>query len=372
MYRTVSILFLLLFFVVASSFWSDDPGSLRALYSKPVKEWPRPVIDSGTSWTELSALPPADTNYFEVMEQPKVMLGKLLFFDPLLSGSSQISCSSCHDPEISWADKRSVALGHDHLTGNRNSISLLNVAERKSLFWDGRAATLEEQARGPLTAHHEMNMDPSALPKKLWKIKPYRALFLKAFGKEQVTYPQVLESLAAFEKTIRSRRSRFDQFIEGDHQALSNQEIHGLHLFRTKARCMNCHSGPYFTDEGFHNIGLTYYKREQEDLGRYQVTHKAEDVGRFRTPSLRNVMNTGPWMHNGFFDNITGVINLYNSGMHMVDPSPEEAAADPLFPKTDHLLQPLHLTDDEIRAIVAFMRAITASEYQMERPKLPR
>ncbi|SHE75631.1 cytochrome-c peroxidase [Pedobacter caeni] len=373
MYRTFFIVSFLLVFVVGSAFLSDDDEeNLRSLYSKPVAQWPEPTVDTLVKWTELTALPPVDTNYFDLMDQPKVMLGKLLFFDPLLSGSSQISCSSCHDPEIAWGDKRSVALGNDHLTGNRNSISLLNVAERKSMFWDGRAGTLEEQAEGPLTAHHEMAMKPAALPKKLGRIKPYRDLFKQAFGKEKITYPQILESLAAFERTIRSRSSRFDRFVNGDHQALNNQEIHGLHLFRTKARCMNCHSGQYFTDEGFHNIGLTYYKREQQDLGKYLVSGKPEDVGRFRTPSLRDVLHTGPWMHNGFFDNITGVINMYNSGMHMVDPTPEEAAADPLFPKTDVLLKPLKLTDGEIRAIVAFMGAITASEYHMERPKLPR
>ncbi|MBB5636920.1 cytochrome c peroxidase [Pedobacter cryoconitis] len=372
MFRTLTLIFCLLIFVITSAFLSENEGVvLRSLYSKPVNQWPSPTIDSGVNWAEFSPLKPLDSLYFDLMEQPKVKLGQLLFFDPLLSGSNQISCSSCHDPEISWADKRSVALGNDHLTGNRNTPSLLNVAARKSLFWDGRAATLEQQAEGPLTAHHEMNMKTSLLAKKLGKIKAYKALFKQAYGTDQITYPEILEALSEFQKTITSRTSRFDRFMEGEYQALNDQEIQGLHLFRTKARCMNCHNGKYLTDEDFHNIGLTYYKREYEDLGRYLITGKPEDTGKFRTPSLRDVMNTSPWMHNGLLDNMTGIINLYNTGMHMMNPSEKEAAADHLFPRTDKLLQPLKLTDQEIKAIVAFMNAVTATSYHMPRPKLP-
>ena len=136
---------------------------------------------------------------------------------------------------------------------------------------------------------------------------------------------------------------------------------------------MNCHNGQFLTDEDFHNIGLTYYKRKYEDLGRYNVTKKAEDVGRFRTPSLRDVMHGGPWMHNGLFDNITGVINIYNSGMQMNTATPAQKAADPLYPVTDPLLQKLNLKKDEIQDIVSFLEAITATQYKMHRPeKLPR
>lgn len=373
MNRIFIILSFLLIFVVGSAFYAEDEqDSLRAQYSKPVSQWPKPTIDSGVKWTEMSSLPAIDSNYFKIMAEPKVMLGQLLFFDPLLSGSNQVSCSSCHDPEISWGDKRAVALGNDHLQGNRNTPSLLNVAERKSLFWDGRAATLESQIDGPITAHHEMNMKPEALPKKLGKIKGYRELFLKAYGKEKITYPQIVESIGEFERTIRSRRSRFDRFLDGETKVLDDQELQGLHLFRTKARCMNCHNGKYLTDEEFHNIGLTYYKRKYQDLGRHLITGKKEDVGKFRTPSLRDVMHTGPWMHNGMFDSITGVVNIYNSGMHMIDPTEAQAKADPLYPKTDPLLKPLKLTSAEVKAVVAFMNAITATQYHMRRPELPR
>lgn len=371
MFRGLILFFSIAVFVVGTAFL-NDPIDLRSLYSKPIAEWPKPEIDSGVAWQEFKILPKTDTSYFRLMEQPQVKLGKILFFDPLLSGSGQISCSSCHDPQISWGDKRAVALGNDHLMGKRNTISLLNVAQRKTLFWDGRAATLEEQAKSPIEAHNEMAMQPNAVGKKIGKIKTYKKMFKEAFGDERVNYDQIVTALAAFQRTITSRQSRFDRFMAGETKILTDQEIEGLHLFRTKARCMNCHYGQYLTDEQFHNIGLTYYKRKYEDLGRYNVTKKAEDVGRFRTPSLRDVMHGGPWMHNGLFDNILGIINIYNSGMHMIDPKPEQKANDPLYPQTDKLLKPLNLSKTEKEALVAFLESVSATQYHMQRPDLPR
>lgn len=360
-------------FIITTAFLAErQEENLRALYSKPISEWPKPFIDPGVDWKEFEALEKQDTSYFRIIAQPKVHLGKILFFDPMLSGSNQISCSSCHDPQSSWADKRSVALGNDHLEGNRNTLSLLNVASRKTFFWDGRAGSLEDQAKEPIVAHHEMAMKPEELGDKLGAIEGYRDMFKDAYGDEQVTYDRVLESLAAFQKTIVSRQSRFDRFLNGNYDAMNDQEIKGMHLFRTKARCINCHNGKFLTDEDFHNIGLTYYKRKFEDLGRYNITKNPEDVGKFRTPSLRDVMHNSPWMHNGLFNNITGVINMYNSGMHMIDPDSAEKAADPLYPVTDKLMQPLDLSKEEIQALVAFMDAITATQYHMRRPELPR
>ena len=343
--------------------------SLRAMYSQSVDRWPKPTIDSGVLWKELEPLPNFDTSYFATMEKPDILLGKLLFFDPRLSGSNQISCSSCHNPQTSWAEKISTSVGHDHQVGKRNSISLLNVHARKNFFWDGRATTLVEQVKTPIEAHNEMAMDSSKLPKKLYKIKGYRTLFKDAFGTGKITFEHIAQALAAFQMTINSRQSRFDRFLKGDYKMLSDQEVKGLHLFRTKARCMNCHHGQYFTDEDFHNIGLTYYKRKYEDLGRYHVTLNPDDVGKFRTPSLRDVMNTAPWMHNGLFENITGLLNIYNSGMQMNTAKPEVKAKDPMAPITDPLMQPLKLTKQEIQDVIAFLGAITATEYKMRRPE---
>lgn len=347
---------------------AQGADSLRLIYARPMIEWPQPQIDAGVHWEEFSPLPNFDTAYFKIMEQPDVILGKNLFFDPRLSGSNQISCSSCHNPQTSWADKLSTSTGHDHQEGTRNTPSLLNVNARNSFFWDGRAATLEEQVLGPIKAHDEMAMDPDKLPKKLAKIKGYRMLVKEAYGTEKITFDHIANALGAFQRTINSRQSRFDRFMKGEYKVLSDQEIKGLHLFRTKARCMNCHHGQYMTDEAFHNIGLTYYKRKYEDLGRYHVTKDPDDVGKFRTPSLRDVMNTDPWMHNGMFDDITGLMNMYNSGMQMNSAKADVKKADPMAPITDPLMQPLKLSKGEIQDIIAFLHAVTATEYKMRRP----
>ncbi|WP_353146544.1 cytochrome c peroxidase [Chryseobacterium sp.] len=350
---------------------SVDYGEIAAQYKKPVQYWPAPVIDPGVNWKEFEAIE-WDSNYYETQELPEVMLGKKLFFDPKLSSSSQVSCSSCHNPELGWADRQEVALGNDHLQGKRNTQSLFNIAERKSYFWDGRAKTLEEQLVGPISAHNEMNMKPEKLAGKLSKFKEYRQLFKEVYHTDKISFDKIARALAVFQKTIRSQPSRLDKFIKGDHKALTDQEIYGMHLFRTKARCMNCHNGKYLTDESFHNIGLTYYKREYEDLGLYNITKSSDDVGKFKTPSLRDLEYTAPWMHNGLMDDLHGVVSLYNSGMQMINPNPEEKKADPNFPVTDPLMKPLHLNEHEIDALVAFLKSISGSYYKMPRPEIPR
>jgi cytochrome c peroxidase len=339
-------------------------------YKKAISEWPKPNIDYGVKWQEFSPIK-TDSAFFTEQDKPNVILGKMLFFDPKLSQSNQISCSSCHDPEMGWSDRRHVALGNNHLQGNRNTISLYNIAERQLFFWDGRAKTLEEQAAGPLGAHHEMAMDVKTLPAKIQALKGYKPLFKNAYGDEKVTYERIVKAIADFQKTIKSQPSRFDKFLEGKYNALSDEEIYGMHVFRTKARCMNCHSGQYLTDESFHNIGLTYYKRKYEDLGLYAITKNAEDVGKFKTPQLRDLLLTQPWMHNGLFGDLEGVVNMYNSGMHMIDPSPETKQKDPLYPVTDPLLKPLKLTKEEKKALISFLEALSGTKYKMRRPEFP-
>ncbi len=340
-------------------------------YKKPIAQWPKPTIDEGVEWKEFASIQ-RDTAFFTIQEMPEVALGKMLFFDPKLSKSNQISCSTCHDPEMGWTDRRKVALGHDHLEGMRNTPTLFNIANREILFWDGRATNLEEQAAGPLSAHNEMAMDVNLLPKKLKKVKGYKPLFNAAYGDDQITYERIVSALATFQRTIKSQPSKVDQFIDGKYNAMTDQEIYGMHLFRTKGRCMNCHNGPDLTDDKFHNIGLTYYKRQYQDLGRYNITENPDDVGKFKTPTLRDLMLTRPWMHNGLFDNLEGVVNIYNSGMHMIDPTDAQKAADPLYPITDPLLKPLKLTREETKAIVAFLESLSGTKYKMKRPDFPR
>jgi len=362
-------------FLGSTAFYTQEKQEdLRAIYSRPISSWPKPTLDQGVAFHEFKSLSKIDTSYFRKMDQPLVKLGKLLFFDPILSGSNQISCSSCHNPQNSFGDHVTVPIGNDHIEGPRHTPSLLNVYARKTLFWDGRAKSLEEQALSPIEAHHEMDMSLNKLIPKLKAIPGYRELFKEAYGgEEDFSVPEVLHALAEFQRTIQSKRSRFDEFLDGKSTALSDQEIQGMHLFRTKARCMNCHNGQFLTDESFHNIGMTYYKRKYQDLGRYEITKNPEDVGRFRTPSLRDVGNTAPYMHNGLMPSLIGIVNLYNSGMHMIDPTPEKKANDPLYPVTDPLLKKLDLTADETKSIVAFLESMTATSYRMARPeKFPR
>lgn len=343
--------------------------SLRQLYARPVSQWPKPNIDKNIAYQELGALP-RDSSWLLVERDAKIKLGQLLFFDPRLSGSNQVSCSSCHDPGMAWGDSRRVSLGNEHREGKRNTISLLNVGAQKTFFWDGRSESLGDQAINPLATAHEMNMDVPLLASKISTLAGYVPYFEKAYGDKEVTLDRIIGAITAFEGIIKSQQSKFDQFVNGNYHALTDQQIRGLHLFRGKARCMNCHHGVYFKDDDYHNIGLTDYGRTYQDLGRYEVTRDPKDVGKFRTPSLRDVMNTDPWMHNGLFTNMMGVLNIYNSGMHMLDDEAKDIN-DPLYPKTDELLQPLALSEEEKHDLMAFLYAITATQYNMRRPELP-
>jgi len=342
--------------------------SLRALYSRPPEQWPAPFLDKGAVFAELGVLPVSPINKDSLKEE--IQLGRVLFHDPRLSGSNQISCSSCHAVDLNWTDGRRVAVGNDHKTTSRNTPSIQNSWFQKALFWDGRANSLEEQAPISIANPHEMNQNPVELPSKLSKIEGYEPLFSAAFGDGEITLDRITRAIATFERTISSRKTDFDYFVEGQYNRLNDKEIEGLHLFRTKARCINCHNGPLFTDEQFHNAGLTYYQRKYEDLGRYYFTQEPEDVGKFKTPGLRDVMRTNPWFHNGIFDNIEGVINMYNAGMPRTKAKADQIN-DPLFPNTSPLLRPLNLSDGEKEALIAFLEAITTQPLREPRPELP-
>jgi len=378
MKRVFIIVALFLLVITQQSFYSFKAGtagipadSLRELYNKPPANWPKPTIDSGVKWQELGLLPKSPISERDEPTKNMVALGKVLFYDPRLSGSNQISCISCHSPDMNWADGRQVSLGHNQAANSRNAPSLENVWYLKHLFWDGRASSLEEQLLGPISSDIEMNQDLKALPAKLSAIKGYLALFTSAYGDKKITQQRIAKALATYQLTFTSRKSDFDYFLEGNTKRLTDQQIYGLHLFRTKGRCMNCHNGALFTDDDFHNVGLTYYKRAKyEDLGRYNVTRKAEDVGKFKTPGLRNVLRTRPWFHNGLFDNIEGVMNMYSNGMPQPKQKPEEMN-DPLFPKTDPHIKRLNLTKDEKEAIIAFFGAITTEPWRIKAPELP-
>lgn len=344
--------------------------SLRKIYSRPSKYWPKPNVDKEVKFEELAALQAMPIDLSNDSVKNVVELGKLLFFDNRLSGSNQISCATCHDPALNWADGKPVSIGHEQLPNIRNAPSLENVWVYNSFFWDGRAKSLVEQAEGPISAHNEMNQDLKSLAKKLSKVKGYKAHFAAAFGSSKITNRRIFESLATFQQTIVSEESNFDKFLSGDVKALTDQQLQGLHLFRTKARCMNCHHGAYFTDKEFHNIGLTEYGTKNEDLGLYNFTKKPEDVGKFKTPGLRNVMQTGPWFHQGSVKSMDSLMVLYNMGMpeHVVLAHQKD---DPLLPKNDKLVRGIMLNIRERKAIIAFLEALSSPPVVIKVTQLP-
>lgn len=375
--KKFNILFFLFlgYLVLAFSFKNVDPEeflkSLRAQYEQDPSKWPAPEIDSGIVWKELAAMnyPPSPIKDSILLK--KIQLGKILFFDPRLSTSGQISCSSCHDPELSWTDGKKFAIGHDHQQGLRNTPSIQNLAANQVFLWDGRRQSLAEQAKDAMLNPKEMHTDLKKLPAKINRIKGYKLYFDQVFGeKQQRNEEQILESIAAFVGNISSRNTRFDNFMMGRKRALSDQQIWGLHLFRTKARCMNCHNGVMFTDGDFHNLGFSNYGAENQDLGRYTISHDPEDVGKFKTPSLRDVMRTSPWFHDGRFNEMEALLNMYVSGMKQPRPKAGQVN-DPLFPKTSPHLKPLKINLEERAAIISFLTAISSAPLDFKRPELP-
>jgi cytochrome c peroxidase len=313
--------------------------------------WPAPFIEPGITWTEIGKLPVGPLYGKTDSLKHRIELGKILFFEPRLSGSGKISCASCHQPELSWTDGKDRSLGHEGAINRRNSPSLQNVWFYKRLFWDGRSSSLEDQAFAPINSESEMHGDMRGLPGRLRRIPGYASLFDSAYGDPGIDPDRVAGALAAFQRTISSRKNKFDHFLEGDTKILSNKEIRGLHLFRTKAKCMNCHHGPLFSDNSFHNTGFG-------DVGLYHVTHQEDDRGKMKTPSLRDVTYTGPWLHDGSVTNLSTIITRYN---HAKD----------IGRGIDSLLKPLGLTANERMDLQAFLGAISAPPPAFRKPTLP-
>lgn len=327
-----------------------DTRCVEQAYRGPRSHWPAPAVDAGVKWQELGPRQP-------LPPQPPALaaLGEQLFHDRRLARAQDISCASCHAPNLGFGDGRRFAAGHEGLLGPRNSPGLWGVGLVPALMWDGRANSLEAQALLPIVNPAEMAMDLPALLKRLNTETDYPKQFAHAFGGHgqtlAVTLTRLSAALASYQRTLQAPRTRFDEFIEGGTQALNAQELRGLHLFRTKARCMNCHSGPQFTQHEFHQIGISLLGRPAQDLGRQVVTRKPEDAGAMRTPSLRGVAHTAPYMHNGLLPRLRGVLDLYNAGL----PQPRNR---PDIPPPSPLIKPLKLTADEVQAMEAFLRTL--------------
>ena len=340
-------------------------ASATDAYRQSKDLWPAFQVEESVQARELGS--PSKPPTFDWQTPSTEKLGRMLFFDPRLSASGQFACVSCHDSQLGWTDGRRFAAGHNRQFGTRNAMSLLNVAFKEKLFWDGRADGLLDLVLRPIENPIEMNADIPDVVSRLSDVASYRERFEEAFGTTEVTPARISKSIASFLLTIFSSRSRFDHFTGGDYEALSEPEIRGLHLFRTKARCMNCHHGPLMTDGEFHHTGLSYYGRRFEDLGRFNATSAAADRGKFRTPSLRDLRFTGPWMHNGLFTNFTGVLRMYNHGITFKSSVRFREGAPALSP----LIKPLGLTKSEIADLEAFLHSVSRIPRHVEPPSLP-
>jgi cytochrome c peroxidase len=292
------------------------------------------------------------------MDAARIELGKLLYFDPRLSIDNTVSCASCHDPDKGWSNGEATAAGVGGQRGGRSAPTILNSAYSKFQFWDGRAGSLEEQALGPIANPIEMNLSHEEMVKKLNAIEGYRAQFQKVFGTE-VTKEGVAKAIAAFERTINSGDAPYDRFKGGDSSALSAAAQAGMKLFFGKANCSSCHVGASFTDNAFHNIGIGMDK-PNPDPGRKDQSKLAGDMGAFKTPTLREIARTGPYMHDGSVATLEDVVAYYDKGGH---PNPF----------LDEELFALKLTNTEKAALVSFLKeGLSSSQYpHVKAPTLP-
>ncbi len=286
----------------------------------------------------------------------KAELGRVLYFDKRLSFDDTISCASCHAPNLGWSDEGPTSVGIKGQKGGRNAPVVLNTLFVSPQFWDGRAPDLEAQAKGPITNPIEMGMPEHALAvKKISAIKGYEPLFKAAFGSKAITIDSIADAIAAFERTVVSGNSPYDQWKAGNETAMSEAAVRGEKLFGTKAKCTACHVGAAFSDNAFHNLGVGCDGAVCKDMGRFVVSKQEQDKGAFKTPTLRNIAQSAPYMHDGSEKTLKDVVQLYNRGGNA---------------NTWHspLIKPLKLTDAEVDDLVAFMEALTGEVTPVEEP----
>lgn len=289
----------------------------------------------------------------------KVELGKQLYFDARLSADNTVSCASCHDPKKGWSNGEATAEGIDGQRGGRSAPTILNSAYHKFQFWDGRAGSLEEQALGPIANPIEMNLPVEEAVKRVAAIEGYKKQFETVFD-DGVTSENMGKAIAAFERTVLAGNSPYDRFKAGDESALSQKAQAGMKLFFGKANCSGCHAGSNLTDNGFHNLGVSFLN-DEPDVGREALSKLGGDRGAFKTPSVRDIDRTAPYMHDGSLATLEDVVEYYNKGA-----TPNEFLDEEIFP--------LKLSDEQKDAIVTFLKeGLTSDDYPMiEAPQLPK
>ena len=290
----------------------------------------------------------------------KVSLGKMLFFDPRLSGDNNMSCATCHNPMLGWSDNLTVARGYKSKALTRATPLIINLAYNNLQMWDGRIKTLEEQALAPMEAELEMHADLSHKIALLSGIDGYVTAFDNAFPDQGVNTKTMAMAIASFERTLISNNSRFDTWVKGDKSALTADEISGFKLFvdPVKGNCAVCHSPPNFTDDGFHNIGLASFGHDNPDLGRYNQRRLNLMKGAFKTPTLRDIALSAPFFHDGSAQTLSDVVEHYSEGGKV------KTNLSPNFTANT-------LTPEEIASIVSFLNALTSPHKPFTLPTLP-
>jgi cytochrome c peroxidase len=297
-------------------------------------------------------IPPTNLNY-----KAKVELGKQLYFDGRLSKNGAISCAFCHNPGTGFADPRQTSVGIGGGVGGRQAPTVYNTGFNHVQFWDGRAGSLEEQAIGPIHNPIEMGETHENVVAKLGKIKGYQRQFQAVFGAD-VNLQGIAEAIAAYERTVLSTDSDFDKYVTGNKQAMTESAVRGMAVFRGKGRCVLCHNGPNFTDNQFHNLGVPQVGPMKEDLGRYYVTRDERDKGAFKTPTLRSIAETAPYMHDGAFATLEAVVDFLDEG------GGPNSNLSPLVKK-------LGLSKEEKADLVEFLKALSGEPVKFVMPKLP-
>ena len=355
--------------------------ALAILLAAPAQaDNPRPV--------ELSTLAPPPIPADNPMSDAKVELGKMLFFDPILSGNYGMPCSACHLSEAGWAVQDRISFGYPGTTHWRNSQTIVNSAYYSKLFWAGASKSLESQARSAARGGVAGNGEDDMMEARLAFVPEYRERFAEVFGDDWPNVRHAYMAIAAFERTIVQTDTPFDEYMRGDDNALTEQQKRGLELFAGKANCIACHNGPLLSDEQYYNIGvpayagweddelaqITFrfelyakgsteelYRHTKDDPGLYFRSKDKRHKGKFRTPSLRYTKYTYPYMHNGMLETLRDVVEFYNAG------GGENEFSETKSP----LVHPLGLSDKDIDDLVAFLDSLSGDEILMEEPDLP-
>jgi cytochrome c peroxidase len=330
--------------------------------------------------TEPHPLRPAPLPQLQMPAPERVALGRLLFFDRRLSGDGTMSCATCHIPEEGFADGQPLSGAYPTSRHWRHTPNLLNVAYLQFLFWDGRSHSLEDQASGPIQAAFEMNLPMAYLEERLRESPGYVHLFQQVFGRLP-DRQGIVAALADFQRTLVVHDSPFDRYLQGDAAALGTAGRRGLDIFfGERGGCAACHSGALLSDQQFHNIGVEEtdslrqdplrrttrnffltqmgLERQERDPGRFAVTRQADDVGAFRTPALRQIAETAPYMHNGSLATLEAVIDFFNAG----------GGSDPdKSPK----MQPRNFSAQEKEDLLAFLRSLSGTVPRVRPPVVP-